>query len=586
MNKTFRHMLSFLLFFAAIIPTIATMPIAAREVEACPSEQQQRKAEYVFMEALRKKALGEYDAQHELLRYAYSIDSTNTVVGYHLGYSMLLLENNSKGNIESGLALMKKHFDAKPDDYYESFLYGNLSGKIGNHSEALRVWQSLAEIYPKKLEVKYQLADAYANNREFDKAIALYDSIEVNEGMSIPITIRKANYRLATNDTVGAIQEAHKLVESAPKNVDFNLLLGNLYLQFGKSDSAIAYFDKALELDPNNGYSYLYKADYYKQQGDSVNYDLQIYNALINKNILVEQKINVLTDYIRQELREAMEPSERINNLFDVLIEQHPHETTIHDLYSQYLATVKDYAGAAEQLSYVLDLEPANADNWKRLMFIYLMGENYESALKAADKALEYDEDNNLYQYIAPAYYQIKQYDKAISTYELALEKTDSADYELRSTLTTGIGDIYFATGDTLKAFKKYEEAIELNPGNIMAMNNYAYFLAESGENLDKAESLSAKTVKYEPENPTFLDTYAWIFFKKGEYGLALTYMKAAIDYSNGEESAELFEHYGDILFMNGKHDDAVPYWEKAYKLKPNSEILQRKVKHKTYFHK
>ena len=119
-----------------------------------------------------------------------------------------------------------------------------------------------------------------------------------------------------------------------------------------------------------------------------------------------------------------------------------------------------------------------------------------------------------------------------------------------------------------------------------MALNNYAYFLAVEGIELDKAERLSARAVKYEPENATYLDTYAWVYFKKGEYSLALTYIKAAFAYSEGEESAELYEHYGDILFMNGMHEEALPNWEKALELNPDSEILQRKVTHKTFFFK
>ena len=248
---------------------------------------------------------------------------------------------------------------------------------------------------------------------------------------------------------------------------------------------------------------------------------------------------------------------------------------------------MKDYGGAAEQLGYVLDLEPANAENWKKLMLINLMDENYEEAFKAADKALEYNPDNiELYQYIAPAYYQIEEYDKAIATYAVAMEKADTTDSELMSSLASGLGDVYFMKKDTLKAFEQYEKALEYNPGNIMAMNNYAYFLAESGQDLDKAERLSGMSVKYEPENPTYLDTYAWIYFKKGEYSLALTYMKAAIANSDGEQSAELYEHYGDILFMNGFHEEALPNWEKALELNPDSEILQRKGKHKTFFFK
>lgn len=551
------------------------------------AEELQRKSHYVFLEAMRKKAIGEFDSYYELLRYAYNLDTANTAIGYYLGYMSLVSEDNTAEKLETNLSLMRKHFDSVPEDQYESAMYGNVCNKLRRNDEALRVWSRLVGLFPSNVNFKYKLADTYAAKGNFKQAIAIYDSIEVNEGMSIPITLRKVNYHMAYNDTAGSIDEGLRLVKSAPANVDYNLFMGNMYLQFAEHDSAMLYFDKALEIDPNNGYAYLYKADYYKLAGDSVNYDKQIYNALINKNIEIDQKISVLTDYVRESLRDTIMASERAENLFSVLIDQHPHESAIHDLYSQYLVTVKDYGGAAEQLGYVLDLEPANAENWKKLMLINLMDENYEEAFKAADKALEYNPDNiELYQYIAPAYYQIEEYDKAIATYAVAMEKADTTDSELMSSLASGLGDVYFMKKDTLKAFEQYEKALEYNPGNIMAMNNYAYFLAESGQDLDKAERLSGMSVKYEPENTTYLDTYAWIYFKKGEYSLALTYMKAAIANSDGEKSAELYEHYGDILFMNGFHEEALPNWEKALELNPDSEILQRKVKHKTFFFK
>lgn len=551
------------------------------------AEELQRKSHYVFLEAMRKKAIGEFDSYYELLRYAYNLDTANTAIGYYLGYMSLVSEDNTAEKLETNLSLMRKHFDSVPEDQYESAMYGNVCNKLRRNDEALRVWSRLVGLFPSNVNFKYKLADTYAAKGNFKQAIAIYDSIEVNEGMSIPITLRKVNYHMAYNDTAGSIDEGLRLVKSAPANVDYNLFMGNMYLQFAEHDSAMLYFDKALEIDPNNGYAYLYKADYYKLAGDSVNYDKQIYNALINKNIEIDQKISVLTDYVRESLRDTIMASERAENLFSVLIDQHPHESAIHDLYSQYLVTVKDYGGAAEQLGYVLDLEPANAENWKKLMLINLMDENYEEAFKAADKALEYNPDNiELYQYIAPAYYQIEEYDKAIATYAVAMEKADTTDSELMSSLASGLGDVYFMKKDTLKAFEQYEKALEYNPGNIMAMNNYAYFLAESGQDLDKAERLSGMSVKYEPENTTYLDTYAWIYFKKGEYSLALTYMKAAIANSDGEQSAELYEHYGDILFMNGFHEEALPNWEKALELNPDSEILQRKVKHKTFFFK
>ncbi len=95
--------------------------------------------------------------------------------------------------------------------------------------------------------------------------------------------------------------------------------------------------------------------------------------------------------------------------------------------------------------------------------------------------------------------------------------------------------------------------------------------------------------VEQTPDNVTYLDTYAWVLFKMGEYKEALDYMRAAIekcDKNGKDDSDELFEHYGDILFVNGEPEKAVEYWEKALKLNPEKELLKRKVTHKTYFFK
>ena len=86
-------------------------------------------------------------------------------------------------------------------------------------------------------------------------------------------------------------------------------------------------------------------------------------------------------------------------------------------------------------------------------------------------------------------------------------------------------------------------------------------------------------------ENDSYLDTYAWICFKKADYKTALEYILKAIEFTEGDLSAELYEHYGDILFMNGDPKKALEQWKKAYEQNPDSELLKRKVMNKTYFY-
>ena len=178
----------------------------------------------------------------------------------------------------------------------------------------------------------------------------------------------------------------------------------------------------------------------------------------------------------------------------------------------------------------------------------------------------------------------MKDYDRALATLDRALELTDSTDMEELSSVYSTIGDVNYAKGDTDAAFEYYNKAIEANPANMLALNNCAYYLAVEGKDLDRAERMSAMTLKDQPDNSTSLDTYAWIMFKKKDYAQAMAYIDKALENSD-EPSAELFQHAGDIYFMNAEPAAALDFWQKALELEPDNELLQRKVKHKTYFY-
>ena len=563
----------------AVLPTA----VSHASKNETTSDNDRRKASFAYYEALRQRERNNVDAFFELLRYAHQLDPNNSVVSYYLGFCYVTMGNSTRDVAEEGYRLMKEHFDAKPTDYDESLVYANVASRLGHDEEAVGILDTLVKLFPGKLEVRAMLANAYARNGQFREAIATYDTLETYSGKSLNLSLRKINFYMTLNDTAGIIGEGRRLFQTAPDNATYNLLLGTVLMQVEQNDSAMKYIDRAQQLDPENGMTYLTKAQLFYNQGDSVNYDRQIYHALVSKNLDVANKVEVLTDYVRQMIAER-DSSQRAENLFDVLLSQHPHEKAIHELYSQYFFTQNNYERAIEQMEYVTDIDPSSANNWMRLLFLDIMAEDYTKAVGDAQKAIEYNPDSvELYTYVAPIYYQVKDYDKALGSYRKALELADSTDYVLRSSLMGGMGDAYSALNDTTQAINCYEEALKLDPGNSLVMNNLAYFLAVRNIDLDRAERLSAQAVKEEPESATVLDTYAWVFFRKKEYKLALAYIEKAIEYSE-EDTAEIIEHYGDILFMNGRFDEAVENWERALELNPESEILRRKVENRTYF--
>ena len=570
-----------LAILAAVLLALTALAGKNESDQKSVSIADQRKAEYIFLQAQNEKLKDNFDAFYDLMAHAHQIDSTNTAISFYMGMCMLKMNNTTKERCEQGLALMKKHFEAQPEDLYETTFYSDANMQLGHPEEALRAIKLLNEYNPNRLELQLRLAEAYSRSGDYIQSNITYDSIAAIFGDAIQITSSKIDNYMALNDSAGALKEMRGLLATAPRNDSYNIAMSGLFQHYGMNDSALYYLDRAQEYAPDNGYIYLARAEYYNMAGDSVGYEQQIYNALTAEQLDVDSKLGVLLGYIRQQLAKE-DTTQRINDLFTVLIQQHPHEARIHQLYSEYFFTKKDYKGAIEQLGYSLDVNPTDADGWRNLVILNMMDNNYPDAVKASEKALEYNPDNlDLLGYVAGCYHQMKEYGKAIETYEKTLALVDSADVERRANLITGMGDTYSEMNDSAKTVDCYQRALELDPANSGALNNYAYFLAQRGQDLDHAERMAALAVKYEPDNANFIDTYAWVFFAKKDYDMALLYIKSAVE---KDEDNHLLEHYGDILWFTGEKEQAVEQWTKALEQDPDNELLQRKVKDKTYY--
>src|SRR5690606_926667 len=113
---------------------------------------------------------------------------------------------------------------------------------------------------------------------------------------------------------------------------------------------------------------------------------------------------------------------------------------------------------------------------------------------------------------------------------------------------------------------------------NLSVLNNYSYYLSLEKRDLDKAEQMSGITIKAEPMNPTFLDTYGWVLYEQGSYVMAKIYIEKAIEYNDEDPSAEVFEHYGDVLYKTGDKEKALQQWKKAKDLGNDSAELAKKI--------
>jgi tetratricopeptide (TPR) repeat protein len=243
-------------------------------------------------------------------------------------------------------------------------------------------------------------------------------------------------------------------------------------------------------------------------------------------------------------------------------------------------------------LEQALDIAPDNAAARLQLVSYAWQAEDRDRVIALCRDARQYNPDEMaFYYYQGIAYYQKEQLDDALNAFQNGIDViTDQSDPAIVSDFYAVMGDIMHQKGMDREAFAAYDSCLVWKEDNIGCLNNYAYYLSELGRELNKAEQMSYRTIKAEPKNATYLDTYAWILFMQQRYSEAKIYIDQTMQ-CDSDTSAVLLEHAGDIYYHCGDKEKAVALWQQALdRASENSEIkgdrrqvLIRKIKHKKY---
>lgn len=577
----------------AILLTVLTFSLPStgkgkkQSADMARQAELQRKSDYIFMEAARQNAIGADDAYFDLIRRAYDLDSTDTSVGQTLGYYLLVFGQHDSVMAAKGFNMMRRHFDAHPEDYYGSLFYGLVNNQLGNTDESIRIWTIVDSLNPTKPDVAMKLIEALqakGDSASLERSLGVLDRVERAEGKDLGITSHKIRAMLQMRDTAGVLSELSSLMASSPKSAQYQMYAGDVFMVLQERDSAARYYDMACATDSTNGFAYYKRAQFYLQSGDSLNYERQIDRALRQENLDVEAKLGLLRDYVGKLYGDSLKRPQ-IKSLFETMLQQHPHEAEIRDLYASFLIINNDLRGAIEQQEYAVDADLANAARWRAIMSLYGQLDESQKAIETGQRALEFvpgDAGVNLL--LGANYQQLKEYPQAMEYFRKALAETDSTDHATRSQIIASIGDIFYMDNQVDSAFNYYQKAVALDPDNLLALNNFAYYLAEKNRDLDLAERYSAICVRANPDNDTAIDTYAWIFYKKKDYVKAKEWIDQAIELQGDKPAAEILDHAGDIYYMNQEPAKAVEFWEKALKADPDNKEIKAKIKRKSPF--
>ena len=537
-----------------------------------------RAVDYFHLESTSLMEQERYDEAFELLGHCHALDTSSAAIKYFLAPYYSVLGNDS---IASSMYEQIVRENPENEAYNEALV--NQYARQGNWKAAIAVYERIVDTAHSKSEIYKSLYTLYYNDDNYEKALEVLDKIESLEGKSSELTTERLQQYMHLNRHEEMIAIIEQAIAENPDDTRFMTFKGEIYVLMGRYALAEETYLDILKIFPDDVLTLTSLVNLYAQTEDYDAFCNTVETLIRNEKVATEVRLKNLVTYI---LYKESTDSTSIKPFYQELLQLPFDQLELHESYADYL----EYKNADKSelipiYEKITELDSENVTAIIKLLQYAIEDEDKDAVCKYADEALLYlPEKIELYFYKGFSHYLLGNKKESIAIYKEGLAKRDSdTDPDVVAAVFSTLGDTYHELDMVKECYAAYDSALLYDPYKLDVLNNYSYYLSLEEKELQKALEMSHRTIVTEPDNQTYLDTYAWILFKLERYEEAKAYAEKIISL-NEDMSYVVLHHIGDIFAKCGNIDKAVTYWEMARDAGDGTKILNKKIKKRKYY--
>jgi tetratricopeptide (TPR) repeat protein len=558
---------------------------------------------------------------------------------YLLIILLLFIVNNSDLNAN---ILDNKKALIKNSNYFSNYLSGNISLQKNDSLKASSFFGNIENLghYHSEFNLKY--VETLVNNGKIDEAYIFIKKLDKSYQSLYPFNFvlfvhdfKKGRYSKLKNyissqkqnlndpllidlyqfldlwadipsKNISDINEKINLLNSSFKNISLTQkILINLYLDNQKNIELD--FEEIANKKELGRYNYFYLSYYLeKNNKDKIseiinqNLDIRSENLLFKQLFLdvVENKFHKIDRfYKRKNINHGLAElfylfanfyqnyqQVQISNFYLNLSEYlNPNFLSNKILKIENLVLLKNFEELEKEIQVIEQLgnEFYWYANFTRLRF--LKNSNSDKQINLLENFLTKNDSFASEKYFELANFlkNNKNYIKSIALYEKSIElKNDKKNSDWNYYYNLAISQE--RAGDWDNAEKNFYKALKISPKEAEVLNYLAYSWLEKKINLDKAKEMLVEAVRISKGQGYILDSLGWAYFLLKDFDKAEELLQIA--YEKEPSEAVIYDHYGDVLWTNGKEIQARYVWQNAVKLKNIENDLKETIIKKIIF--
>ncbi len=540
----------------------------------------QQKEDRSHYENLIISAVEKYDAQDfagasGILGKVVAEDPENDAAHYYLGLSAFCQKDFSLAEKE-----LKAAVQIDSMNFWYRYRLALVYSATDRKELTIAMYEDLLRDFPKKSDLYYNLIDLYLSDGQSERALETLSQIETVSGKNEATAMTR--FQLLAR--LGKQKEAYESLEefnreySSPQVLS---VLGDYQMSMYNDSTALEYYNEALDLEPGYAPAVLGKAETLRVTRRYDGYFAVINRFLSDDSVPVAGKC----DYLKAVMQQA-DPMflktfmSRVDTMISNAVAAHPKDSMMLVTAGVYYFGTDREAEALKYMKENMDTYPESVSAAANYIEVLMYTRDWDALAKESEAAFgKFPEETAFLEMSSMAHYNRGDYDRVLENCRTILSVAAGDSLKTLTAYST-MGDMYHQLGENTKAYKAYEHALAINSRYAPVLNNYAFYLSMEGKKLKKAAAMSKITVDQEPDNPTYLDTYAWILYLLGRPEEAKPLFKHAMLYG-GKDSVVILDHYAEVLYALKEYDLAMVYWNQARMKNSGNEVpdLDRRIK-------
>lgn len=505
--------------------------------------------------------------------------------------------------LKLAVAEYEKIVQLEPKNVEDHLLLGQLYSFAHESQKAEQQFATAESIDPGSEETALNLARLYTGQGDSKRAIKVLSSLPEQDQTAKTEYVLGASFDQEKN-TKDAIAAYKKSLDLEPDNLDVERALAKDLLSDNQLSAAQTAYKDIAAGDPSDPEAYLRLSEIERRQG---NYEEALDTLKKAKN-LVPDSLEI--SFNQGLLDDALGRYEEAAQIFEKLVAGSEHtsgqysdqEKNNRSLFLDRLAIVYREQNKIDQAISIYQKMAALGGEFEQHAYesevdTYRDAHTYDKAAQVARDAaakhpknrslqlmlaLQLPDDGRVEEGLALAKAQLNNTQSDLEVYrELTqiytrLRRWNDANNALAQVqkLSTSKDDQLFALYlegtlyDRQKMYDKAEasfrKALAIDPENSMTLNYLGYMLADHNQKLDEALAMIQKAVQLDPQNYAFLDSLGWAYYKLGNYDLAETDLRKAVERNSTDPTVH--DHLGELYEKTGRLKLAASQWEESLK--------------------